>query len=89
MLPRLVRNGKADVLFSPGYTAPLFAGVPMVVAIHDVSFAAHPEWFGWREGLRRRMLTRLSARRAARVLTISEFSKREIVTRLGVARRKD
>ena len=84
ILPRLVREAKADVLFAPGYTAPVFAGVPTVVAIHDVSFAAHPEWFGWREGRRRRMLTRLSARRAARVLTISEFSKREIVKHLGI-----
>ena len=84
VLPGLVREAGADVLFSPGYTAPILAGVPTVVAIHDVSFAAHPEWFGWREGLRRRTLTGLSARRAARVLTISEFSKREIVTHLGI-----
>jgi glycosyltransferase involved in cell wall biosynthesis len=56
----------------------------MVVAIHDVSFAAHPEWFGSREGLRRRVLTRLCARRAARVVTISEFSRNEIARRLGV-----
>jgi glycosyltransferase involved in cell wall biosynthesis len=83
-LPRLVRESKADVLFSPGYTAPVFSGVPTVVAIHDVSFAAHPEWFGWREGVRRRTLTRLSGERAARVLTISEFSRREIVARLGI-----
>jgi glycosyltransferase involved in cell wall biosynthesis len=83
-LPRLIREAHADVLFAPGYTAPLFAGVPTVVAIHDVSFAAHPEWFGWRERRRRQILTRLSARRAARVVTISEFSKREIVTHLGV-----
>jgi glycosyltransferase involved in cell wall biosynthesis len=84
ILPRLVRESKADVLFAPGYTAPVFSGVPTVVAIHDVSFAAHPEWFGWREGLRRRTLTRLSAERAARVLTISEFSKREIAAHLGI-----
>ena len=83
-LPGLVRNSGADVLFAPAYTGPLRSPVPMVVAIHDVSFAAHPEWFPWREGLRRRLLTRWSARRAARVLTISEFSKREIVRRLGV-----
>jgi glycosyltransferase involved in cell wall biosynthesis len=56
----------------------------MVVAIHDVSFAAHPEWFGWREGLRRRLTARLAARAAERVITISEFSKREIVAHLGV-----
>ena len=83
-LPRLIRHTNADVLFAPGYTAPIFCPAPIVVAIHDVSFAAHPEWFTWRDGLRRRTLTRLSALKAARVVTISEFSKREIAGRLGI-----
>jgi glycosyltransferase involved in cell wall biosynthesis len=83
-LPGLVRESGAHVLFAPGYTGPVFCPVPMVVAIHDVSFAAHPEWFGSREGLRRRVLTRVCARRAARVVTISEFSRNEIARRLGV-----
>ena len=83
-LPRLVRQTNADVVFAPGYTAPILCPAPVVVAIHDVSFAAHPEWFPWREGLRRRTLTRLSALRAARVLTVSEFSKREIAGWLGI-----
>ncbi len=81
VLPRLA--GDADVLFAPGYTAPLRTRTPTVVTIHDVSFAAHPEWFSWREGLRRRLLTRAAARRAARVITVSDFSKREIVRHLG------
>jgi glycosyltransferase involved in cell wall biosynthesis len=83
-LPKLVRAAHADVLLSPGYTGPVCSRVPMVVAIHDVSFAAHPEWFSWREGARRRTVTRLTARRAKRVITISEFSKREIVAHLGI-----
>ena len=81
-LPLMIRD--ADVLFAPGYSGPLFGRVPMVTTIHDVSFAAHPEWFAWREGLRRRVVTRLSARRAARIITVSDFSKREIVRNLGV-----
>jgi glycosyltransferase involved in cell wall biosynthesis len=83
VLPRLA--GDAGILFAPGYSAPLRLAAPMVVTIHDVSFAAHPEWFSWREGTRRRLLTRLAARRAARVITVSDFSKREIVRHLGVA----
>ena len=83
-LPLLIRQTNADVLFAPSYTAPLLCPAPIVVTIHDVSFAAHPEWFTWREGLRRRTLTRLSALRAARVLTVSEFSKREIAGRLWI-----
>jgi glycosyltransferase involved in cell wall biosynthesis len=84
-LPRLAAG--ADVLFCPGYSGPVWGGTsspPIVVAVHDVAFAAHPEWFHWREGLRRRLVTRASARRAARVLTLTQFSKREIVERLGV-----
>jgi glycosyltransferase involved in cell wall biosynthesis len=96
-LPRLVARARADVLFAPGYTGPVLgplaapfsgADVPMVVVIHDVSFAAHPEWFSWREGRRRRFVTRLAARKAARVITISDFSKQEIVRHLGVAQAK-
>lgn len=83
-LPRLLRQVSADVLFAPGYSAPLLARVPVVVTIHDVSFAAHPEWFRAREGMRRRVLVRLAARRACRVLTVSEFSSREIARHLGV-----
>jgi glycosyltransferase involved in cell wall biosynthesis len=84
VLPRLARQVGADVLFAPAYTGPVFSSIPMVVAIHDASFAAHPEWFAWREGLRRRTVARLAARAAKRVITISEFSKREIVSHLGV-----
>ena len=50
-----------DVFFAPAYTAPLRLDVPIVVAIHDLSFVAHPEWFRLREGVRRRWLTQQSA----------------------------
>jgi glycosyltransferase involved in cell wall biosynthesis len=84
VLPGLVRHARADVLFAPAYTAPLRSPVPVVVTVHDVSFCAHPEWFSWREGLRRRVVTRRSAHAAARVLTVSRFSRDEIVRLLGV-----
>jgi len=84
MLPKMVAAAGADVLFSPAYTCPLWCRAPIVLVIHDVSFAAHPDWFSWREGLRRRTLTKLGARRAARVITESDFSKREITRLLGI-----
>ena len=87
-LPRLARDAEADVLFAPGYSGPVLPPVPMVLAIHDVSFAAHPEWFAWREGARRRTAVQLAARAATRVITISQFSKREIVAHLGIETEK-
>ncbi len=87
-LPRALSRWRPDVLFAPGYTFPLTAPSPTVVTIHDVSFCAHPEWFPAREGLRRRVLTRWSARRAKVVLTVSEFSRDEIVRHVGLPPQK-
>ena len=83
-LAAAVRRDHPDIFFAPGYGAPLLSNVPFVVAMHDVSFLAHPEWFGWREGIRRRTLARWSAARASRVITISRFSQTEIVRHLHV-----
>lgn len=83
-LPRAAAADHLDVFFAPQYSAPLALGTPLVLAIHDVSFAAHPEWYRAREGARLRFLSRASAAKAATVITISEFSKGEIVEHLGV-----
>lgn len=83
-LRRAIKSEPPDVLFAGAYTAPLALGLPLALTIHDVSFAAHPEWFRPREGARRRLLTRQAARGAEVVFTDSEFSRREIVDRLSV-----
>jgi glycosyltransferase involved in cell wall biosynthesis len=84
-LRRAVRSDPPDVFFAGAYTAPLALGVPLAVTIHDVSFAARPDWFRPREGARRRLLTRQAARAAEIVFTDSEFSRGEILERLTVA----
>jgi glycosyltransferase involved in cell wall biosynthesis len=83
-LPAAASRDGLDVFFAPAYTAPLRLGCPTVLTIHDLSYFARPEWFGWREGLRRRTMTRLAARRAAVVLTDTQFSRDEIHTHLGL-----
>ncbi len=85
-LPRALASARADVLFAVGYTAPVRTPCPFVVVIHDVSFFSHPEWFHWREGLRRRWLTKQAALRAATILTVSNFSADEIGHALGISR---
>ena len=87
-VPRAVTSDHLDVWFAPAYTAPLRLNARTVVAIHDLSFVAHPEWFRLREGARRRWLTGQAASRAAAVITISEFSRRELVEHLGVPAQK-
>lgn len=85
-LPGLAARSGVDVLLSPAYTAPLRLRCPSVLIIHDVSYFAQREGYRWREGFRRRLLTRLSASRAAAVVTVSDFSAGEIHRYLGLRR---
>lgn len=87
-LARAVAGADVRALFSPAYTTPLRVRVPVVLAMHDVSFAAHPEWFPPRLGWRMRVLGRWSARKAVTVLTLTAFSAAEIQVHLGVAASK-
>jgi glycosyltransferase involved in cell wall biosynthesis len=50
-----------------------------VTTIHDVSFYHEPAWFQPRDRLLLQRFVPPSARRAERVVTVSEFSKREIL----------
>ena len=83
-LPRAVNQDALDVFFAPAYSASLRITVPIVVTMHDVSFAAHPEWFRWREGIRRRWLAARTMRRARAVITVSDFSRQEILRHYDV-----
>ena len=78
-LRRALARDRPDVFFAPAFTAPLMAGVPVALTIHDVAFEAHPEWFRFRERIRRRWLTRQSAQRAGVIFTDSAFSRSEIL----------
>ncbi|MCH8273814.1 MAG: glycosyltransferase family 4 protein [Armatimonadetes bacterium] len=59
-----------------------------VTTIHDVSFFIGPEWFKPRDRFLLRRFVAGSARRAVRVITVSEASKGDIVRFLGVPEEK-
>jgi glycosyltransferase involved in cell wall biosynthesis len=64
-LPLAARQVPYDVFHAPAYTAPLWGVGPLVVTIHDVSYARRPEWHPYRNDPVRRAFYRASARRAA------------------------
>jgi glycosyltransferase involved in cell wall biosynthesis len=73
-----------DVIHSPLDTVPLFARCPTVMTLHDVNFAAMPEATNPAENFIACSLVKTSARRARAILTVSEFSRREIAATLNV-----
>ena len=78
-LPLAARGIGADVFHAPAYTAPLWGCRPLVVSIHDVSYARRPEWYPNRLDPVRSAFYAHSARRADRIVTCSSFSRDEIL----------
>jgi glycosyltransferase involved in cell wall biosynthesis len=83
LLPRLLRRLGASVVHTQ-YVLPLRSPCPGVVTVHDLSFARRPELMGRKDRLIFRTLVPRAVRRAARVLTVSERTKRDLVEHYGV-----
>ena len=73
-----------DVLHCTTFRGPLRAPVPFTVTLHDLALVRHPDLFPrWHRWTGRAAIGPV-ARAAARVLAVSEFTKREAVELLGV-----
>jgi glycosyltransferase involved in cell wall biosynthesis len=81
-LAKKVRQDRPDLLHVQ-YTAPLYSAVPIVVSVHDVSFLEHPEYFERARARQLQWTVRRTVRRAARILTGSEFSRASILRAYG------
>ena len=73
-----LRQMEADWYLSNYYLPPALPCKGAVV-VHDLSFRAHPEWFPRGVAWYMRWLTWWAVRRAELVLTVSEFSRRELL----------
>jgi glycosyltransferase involved in cell wall biosynthesis len=66
------------------FTAPPFCPCPVVVSIHDLSFEHLPQTFKRRSRTQLRLTVRHSARRAARIISLSEHGRRDIIETYGI-----
>jgi glycosyltransferase involved in cell wall biosynthesis len=80
-LPHKLRALGASLVHTQ-YALPLRSPCPVVVTIHDLSFECdHPALMGRRDRWIFRRVVPRAARRAVRVLTVSERTKRDLVER--------
>ena len=73
-----------DLLFQPTHTLPLYHPKKVVTTLHDIGFERLPKLYRPSELRYHRYTARLAVRAASRILTVSEFSKREIIDFYGV-----
>ena len=78
-----VLSARASALLCPANLAPV-AARNVVVVIHDAAPLRHPGWYSGAYAAFQRRILPLIARRAVRVITVSEFSRGELAELLGV-----
>ncbi len=71
------------VFFTPGHYAPRISSVPYVSSVMDLAFLHFPKQFKKSDYLQLRDWTKYSVNRAKKIITISAFSKAEIIENYG------
>jgi len=80
--PRL--RADADVLHCPTFRGPFRPAQPLVVTVHDLAVLRQPRWFNrWTATYSRVAVPRVLGA-ASRIIAVSEFTKREVLSLLGL-----
>lgn len=83
-LPRYLRTLGADLLHAPSFVAPLLCPCRLVMTIHDLNHMVLPQFYTPLHRLYYQLFVQSCIRNSEYILTVSNFSKREIVQNLGV-----
>ncbi len=78
-MPKQAQKDKVDILFLPFYMRPFFCKVPTAVAVHDISYIAHPKWFNFYHRIAYSVLTKRAIKKSKIIFASSEYTKNEIL----------
>jgi glycosyltransferase involved in cell wall biosynthesis len=81
---RALKKYRADVFFSPDGYLSLRSKVPQIPVIHDLNFEHHPQDLPWSALVYLRYFFPKFAKKAAHILTVSDYSKQDIVQTYGI-----
>lgn len=79
---------KPDVLFVPVHTVPFLHPKNTIVTVHGLEYEFCPEAYSWWGRFFLRFFTRYSCRAAARVISVSENTKRDVMRLYGIPEKK-
>lgn len=82
--PFALRKEGVGLIHALAFVTPLLSPCPSVVTVYDLSFLLYPDRFKRAKRFYLSLFTRLSARKARRIIAISESTKRDVVRLLGV-----
>jgi glycosyltransferase involved in cell wall biosynthesis len=79
VLPFEAARYRLDVLFNPGFTAPLFSPCRQVTVFHDLQHKRHPEYFRWFDLPFWQFLLWMAAHRSHRLIAVSEATRSDLL----------
>lgn len=88
MLPQALRKHRADAFLSPDGYLSLRTSLPQLAVIHDLNFEHYPHDLPPAYSRYYRSFFPRFAEKAARIATVSAFSKRDIMATYGIAEGK-
>lgn len=71
------------ILHYPDSMAPIFSRNSVVITIHDIAFKSLKNVFTWKTKLWKNFITKISVKKADKIISISEFTKSEIEKAYG------
>lgn len=95
-MPLLIKKERIDLMHFPHFNVPLFCPVAFVVTIHDLILTKFPTarastlspWLYWFKNLAYRFVIRNAVRKAKKVITVSQFTKDDLIKNFGVKENK-
>jgi glycosyltransferase involved in cell wall biosynthesis len=84
-VPLVVLRQRVDVWYSPSNIVPTVLQRPEIVTIHDVNFLLNPDAYDRGYARYAEVMFRRSARHADHVITVSEFSRSQLMSAFGVS----
>ena len=79
---------QAELFHATEHLLPPLAGVPTVLTVHDLVFEHYPQYHRVRNRLYLRAMLPLFARRASAIITVSQFTKDDLVHRYAIPEAK-
>lgn len=88
VLPIEASRYRLDVMFNPGFTAPILAPCPCVTVFHDLQHKRHPEYFRWFDLPFWRLLLWASAHRSRTLIAPSGATREDLFRYYPFTRRR-
>jgi glycosyltransferase involved in cell wall biosynthesis len=83
VFPRLLKQSKIHLLFSPHFNVPFFCPVPFVSTIHDLILHHFPNQASFPRRAAYKILMGRTVRRAKHLIAVSDFTRGELLSAYG------